>query len=170
MYFVYWTEYCLTVVCFMRFESETQPAVFVKAVLRRGPACCRSHERPVHNRTQSIDWCTWCTLDVTQLLAPINPLSPLCIPLQHPKLPSRVPGLTGIYWSWHGPSDYDVFYDSLDGSFIALVDASGFWWWTWWSQSRRRGEERRGRQKWRKKNRENNRERERQSDVLEGRV
>lgn len=81
----------------------------------------------------------WCTLDVTQLSAPINPLSPLCIPLQHPKLPPRVPGLTGNYWSWHGPSDYDVFYDSLDGSFIVLVAASGFWWWTWWGQCRRRG-------------------------------
>lgn len=68
---------------------------------------------------------------------PPIPPPPLRILLQRPKLPSRVPGLTGIYWSWHEPADYHMFYDSLDGSFITLAAASGFWWWTQWSQSRR---------------------------------
>lgn len=80
----------------IRFESETQAVVFVRAV-----------PDPMRHRSITLTVCQglhklsilWCTLNVTQLSAPINPPSPLCIPipLQHPKLPSRVPGLTGNY-------------------------------------------------------------------------
>lgn len=78
-------------------------------------------------------------LDVTQLSALHQFFQPPCILLQHPKLLSRAPGLTGNYWSQHRPSDYNVFYDSLDDSFIVSVAASGFWWWTWWGQRREKG-------------------------------
>lgn len=86
------------------------------------PDSQRSREKLVHNTSRNVS-ILWCTLDVTQLSDPISPPSPL---LQHPNLPSWVPGLTGIHRSRRAPSDYDVFYDSLDGSFILLVAASGF--------------------------------------------
>lgn len=67
----------------MLFESERQSVVFVKA------------SDPTRGRSITLTFCLglhklsilWCTLDVTQLSASINPLSLLCIPLQHPKLP-----------------------------------------------------------------------------------
>lgn len=159
--------------CFLKVKHKL---LFLSGLFCRAALCASG---PTRDRSITLTVCQglhklsilWCTLDVTQLSAPINPLRALCIPLQHPKLPSRVPGLTGNYWSWHGPSDYDVFYDSLDGSFIVLVAASGFWWWIWWGQSSGRVEERRGEGgRSEEKNREDNREREKQSDVLEGRV
>ena len=150
----------------MCFESETQSVVFVRAV-----------PDPTRDQSITLTVCQglhkllilWCTLNVTQLSAPINPPSPLCIPipLQHPKLPSRVPGLTGNYWSWHGASDYDV----LRLSGWELYCFSGRIWFLMMDSVRSVQGERRGEGGRREEtNPENNREREKQSDVLEGRV
>ena len=132
------------------FKLESETAAIVRlSVLWNRPVLISSHERSAHNtdrvpkHPQTIDSPLHFRCNPT--LGPHQPSQPPLRPLQHPNLPSRVPSLTGSYWSWHTPSDYDVFYDSLDGSFIVLVAASGFWWWTWWGQRGGSREEREAR-------------------------